>query len=331
MNKTKIQEYIQHVNAEMHSKLLDVYTTPTELYDPVKYILSNGGKRIRAVMTMVASSIFSEDQTQTIAAAIGLEVFHNFTLLHDDIMDKALIRRGNPTVHIKWDENTAILSGDAMMVLANIMISKTPSSVLLPVFTTFNKTAIEVCEGQQLDMNLERRDLNTQITEDEYLEMIRLKTSVLIGASLKIGALCGGATIEQADALYNYGIQIGLAFQIQDDLLDTYGNEAEFGKRIGGDILEGKKTYLLIKAFERASAEDKQLLIENCKKTGISADKKIALIKDIYTRTDIQKISQQKIDSYFEKASDYLHKLNIDPSKLSTLVELEHMLSKRNK
>lgn len=327
-----LKEYIEFVNETIDNSILKKDLQPAELYDPVKYILSNGGKRIRAVMTLIASRLFSDDISIAISPALGNEVFHNFTLLHDDIMDKANIRRGIPTVHIKWDENTAILSGDAMMIMANKLITDVPKSILYDVLSTFNQTALEVCEGQQYDMNLENTNLeNTAITEDEYLNMIRLKTSVLIGSSLKIGAICGGASEKQANALYNYGVNIGLAFQIQDDLLDSFGQEADFGKRIGGDIIEGKKTYLLIKALEKSSMEDKQTLIRLLNNKTIDDVTKISEVKALYHKSGAIEATQQKIDALFSKANAYIADITITQSRLTVLKELEISLQKRNK
>jgi len=327
-----LKDYISLINTEINKTLLDTLPEPKELYDPVKYILSNGGKRIRAVMTLISANMFTNDLSQAIAPALGMEVFHNFTLLHDDIMDKATIRRGIPTVHLKWDENTAILSGDAMMILANQLIAQAPVTVLLPVLQTFNKTALEVCEGQQYDMNLEQTNISTNdISENEYLEMIKLKTSVLIGASLKIGALCGGASLEQAELLYQYGLNIGLAFQIQDDLLDTFGNEADFGKRIGGDILEGKKTYLLIKALERSSKNESTLLKSMINDSSIGETEKIETIKGIYLATGVKELAETKIESYFEKAQTFLNQLSLNDVNTKAIKELEASLKKRMK
>ena len=325
-----IKKYITLVNKEFNSKLLESLREPKELYDPIAYILSNGGKRIRAVMTLIAANLFTDDITYAIAPALGIEIFHNFTLLHDDIMDKASIRRGIPTVHLKWDENTAILSGDAMMILANKMVAKTQPNVLAAVLEVFNNTSLEVCEGQQYDMNLEQKDITkTSISESEYLDMIRLKTSVLLGASLKIGAICGGANAQQAELLYQYGINIGLAFQIQDDLLDTFGNEATFGKRIGGDIIEGKKTYLLIKAIENASTEDAEALKTSINKSFSNEAEKVESIKAIYIKTKAKEAAEQKIEDYFKTAKEFLTKLQLSDQKLQTILALEASLQKR--
>jgi len=326
----QLKDYISLVNKEINDILLQSFPEPKELYNPIEYILSNGGKRIRAVMTLIAANLFKDDISTVIAPALGIEIFHNFTLLHDDIMDKASIRRGIPTVHIKWNENAAILSGDAMMILANKMIAKAPAEVLAPVLEVFNNTALEVCEGQQFDMNLEQKDISkTTISENDYIEMIRLKTSVLIGASLKIGAICGGASIEQSELLYKYGINIGLAFQIQDDLLDTFGDEAEFGKRIGGDIIEGKKTYLLIKAMENASLEDVEIVKQTINSSNNNESKKIETIKTIYIKSKAKEAAEAKIASYFKIAGEYLQMLQLPERKLTTILELEASLKRR--
>ena len=325
-----VEDCIFLINKEINTLILDSSGEPKELYDPIKYILSNGGKRVRAVMTLISANLFTDDLTNTISPATGLEVFHNFTLLHDDIMDKAMIRRGKPTVHVKWDDNTAILSGDAMMILANQLLLKTKSNTLVSILDVFNKTALEVCEGQQLDMNLEKRNLSENpISESEYLQMITLKTSVLIGASLKIGALSANASMQDAELLYQYGLNIGLAFQIQDDLLDSFGNESEFGKRIGGDIVEGKKTYLLIKAYENASNEDKIILKSIINDSLIDENEKITKIKAIYQKLTIKEITEQKIEEYFNNARTYLSQIHISEEKLNVLLQLENSLRKR--
>jgi len=327
-----VAEYIQLVNKEMEDRFCVSVPEPRQLYEPIQYILSNGGKRIRAVMVLLSSNVFSDDISDAIAPALGVEMFHNFTLLHDDIMDKASIRRGLPTVHLKWDENTAILSGDAMMILANKLICQTNSKNLKQILDTFNQTALEVCEGQQLDMNLEKRDLLTDtISEVEYLEMIRLKTSVLLGASLKIGALCGDAAIEQADTLYQYGINIGLAFQIQDDFLDTFGDEAEFGKRIGGDIIEGKKTYLLIKALESASTNDTATIKDTINNRSIDEGEKIGVIKSLYLKYKVDEQAHDAISHYFSEAQRTLASLDAPEERKANIAQLEQLLRKRSK
>ncbi len=251
---------------------LKIDDEPKELYQPIQYSLDVGGKRIRPILVLAACKMFSDDIKSAIAPALAVEIFHNFTLLHDDIMDKADLRRNMPTVHKKWSENIAILSGDAMMIKAFEQIIKSPAQNLIPIVELFNKTAIEVCEGQQLDMNFETRET---VTENEYIEMIRLKTSVLLAASLKIGALSGLASKSDADKLYNFGLNLGLAFQLQDDYLDVYGDQQKFGKKIGGDIVANKKTYLLIKAVELAGKEDQFTIAKLLTDHNIDAEFKI--------------------------------------------------------
>ncbi|PLX19439.1 MAG: isoprenyl synthetase, partial [Marinilabiliales bacterium] len=230
---------------------------PFSLYDPIKYTLESGGKRIRPVLVLMTCNLFSDKIEHALRPAIGLEIFHNFTLLHDDIMDHADIRRGNPTVHKKWNENAAILSGDAMFIKAYEYFLDCQSTNFREILKIFNSTALEVCEGQQYDMEFEEKAI---VTEAEYLRMIELKTSVLLAAALKIGALLGGANEKDADLLYQFGLNIGLAFQLQDDYLDVYGDVKVFGKKIGGDIVANKKTFMLIKAQEMARGEIKEQL-----------------------------------------------------------------------
>ena len=232
-----IDKYIEIINNAIAS--IDYPQSPFGLYAPVKYQLDMGGKRVRPLLTVMACDMFGGDIEEAISPALGLEIFHNFTLLHDDVMDKADIRRGRPTVHKAWNENTAILSGDAMQIIATQKVCEAPLRVLKEVLDLYNKTALEICEGQQFDMEFETRE---DVTREEYIEMIRLKTAVLIGCALKMGAIIAGATPSQADAMYKFGENIGLAFQLQDDYLDVYGDAETFGKKIGGDILNNKKT-----------------------------------------------------------------------------------------
>ena len=254
MMKT-FDEITQHISTEIDQ--LNWNKEPRELYEPIDYVLSMGGKRIRPALTLMASNLYQDDVQSAINTALGIEVFHNFTLLHDDIMDRADVRRGRPTVHKKWNDNTAILSGDVMQIAAYQLIAKTPAHCLKQVLDLFSQTAAEICEGQQYDVVFENCDI---VKADEYLEMIRLKTAVLLGCALKCGALIGGAGEEDAQNLYDFGINIGLAFQLKDDLLDVYGDEATFGKKIGGDILCNKKTYLLIHALKLAIGDTKEEL-----------------------------------------------------------------------
>lgn len=299
---------------------------PYSLYEPITYTLDAGGKRIRPVLVLMACNLFSEDIKQALNPAIGIEIFHNFTLLHDDIMDKADIRRGKPTVHKKWDENTAILSGDAMLIKAYEYFFECKSPKVFEILKVFNNTALEVCEGQQYDMEFENRD---DVTESEYIRMIELKTSVLLAAALKIGALIGGANNYNANLLYEFGRNIGLAFQLQDDLLDVYGNVNVFGKEIGGDIVANKKTMMLIKAKEMATGENKAMLEEALNNRSHSRDQKVKIVKNIYDELNIKKIVQEKIGELNKKAFDFLTKLEIPENKKSELKQLADKLLNR--
>ena len=252
---------------------------PKSLYEPITYILSLGGKRIRPALVLMAYNLYREDVEKAIRPAIGLEVFHNFTLLHDDLMDQADKRRNKPTVHKVWNANTAILSGDAMLIAAYQLIGETAPEHLKEVLDLFTRTALEICGGQQYDMEFESR---MDVSEEEYLEMIRLKTAVLLACSLKTGAILAGASREDAENLYRFGINIGLAFQLQDDLLDVYGDTRTFGKNIGGDILCNKKTFLLINALRRAEGEQKVQLEHWIARKDFDAAEKIAAVTNIY-------------------------------------------------
>lgn len=298
---------------------------PKSLYDPIEYILSLGGKRIRPALTLMACNLYQDNVDKAINPALGIEVFHNFTLLHDDLMDKADKRRNKPTVHKVWNDNTAILSGDAMLIAAYQLIGKTEPEYLKEVFDLFTSTALEICGGQQYDMEFESRD---NVTEAEYIEMIRLKTAVLLACSLKTGAIIGGASKEDADNLYEFGINIGLAFQLQDDLLDVYG-DATFGKNIGGDILCNKKTFLLIHAFELANTDQKTILNEWIGKDTFIPSEKIEAITAIYNELHLKDITKAKMQGYYDKAMGNLSHLSISPDKLTVLKEVSDRLMYR--
>ncbi len=301
---------------------------PKGLYEPINYELSLGGKRLRPVLCLMAYNLYSEEITTAMSAALGIEVFHNFTLLHDDIMDKADMRRGKPTVHNIWNNNTAILSGDAMQILAYQLICKSPVQYLKPLIDIFSKTAMEVCEGQQFDMDYETRD---KVTAEEYLDMIRLKTAVLIAASLKIGAILGGASEEDADKLYSFGQNIGLAFQLKDDLLDVYGNPAVFGKNIGGDITSNKKTYLMISALERANGSQlTQLERWIAKEEPARASEKIAAVTEIYNQIGVKELCEEKMKEYYRNALSDLEKVSIEQSRKEQLREVAASLMDRD-
>ena len=272
---------------------------PKNLYEPIDYILKLGGKRIRPVLTLMAADIFSNDFKKALPAALAVEVFHNFTLIHDDIMDAAPLRRGKATVHEKWDTNTAILSGDAMLILAYKYFENYEPFVFQKLAKLFSKTALEVCDGQQLDVDFETRN---DVTIPEYINMIRLKTSVLVAAALKMGAIVAESNDENANLIYDFGLNLGLAFQLQDDYLDTFGDPETFGKQVGGDIIENKKTYLYLKALEVATEDDKgKLAYLYRKKLADSADK-ISDVKRIFELNDIPLLIKQEIENYTEKA-----------------------------
>ena len=285
---------------------------PMGLYDPIEYVLGLGGKRLRPVLMLLAYNLYKEDVTRIFSQAAGIETYHNFTLLHDDLMDKADMRRNKPTVHKKWDENTAILSGDAMLILAyQFMMKKCPLECVERVMEVFGRTALEVCEGQQWDMEFEHR---LDVTVDEYIEMIRLKTSVLIAAALKIGAILGGAPEKDAQLLYDFGIKMGLAFQLQDDYLDVYGDPAVFGKKIGGDILCNKKTFMLITALSLAEGEDKETLLNWLRATDYVAEEKIQSVTALYNKVGVPELCQARIDAYYKEGLELLDKVNVESS-----------------
>lgn len=299
---------------------------PYTLYDPINYTLDTGGKRIRPALVLLACNLFTDDISDAIKPAVGLEIFHNFTLLHDDIMDHADIRRGQPTVHKKWDENTAILSGDAMLIKAYDFFFDCQSPNLREILKVFNQTALEVCEGQQYDMEFEDRD---QVSESEYLRMIELKTSVLLAGALKIGALIGGASIDDADLLYDFGRNIGLAFQLQDDFLDVYGDESVFGKQIGGDIVANKKTFMLIKARQLAKETKAERLNQLILEKEFNRDDKVRDVTEIYNKLGIKELVQHRILEYTEKALDQLDQVRVDNSKKMELKNLAGKLINR--
>lgn len=285
------------VNAEIGK--LDWSREPQGLYEPIGYTLTAGGKRVRPQLALLATKLFGGNEEDVLPAALALEVFHNFTLLHDDVMDKAQVRRGRPTVHVKWNENTAILSGDQMMIEAYKLLSRVPEKKLAKTLRLFNQMATEICEGQQYDVDFESRE---DVTIPEYMEMIRLKTSVLLATALQIGAYIAGATKEQQEAVYGYGIHVGLAFQIQDDLLDCYGDEATFGKAIGGDIAENKKTYLWLVAAQQGAAAE--LAMRNETKA-----QRFERVMAIYNRLGVKNAALEEIKSQTAQALDCLTSL----------------------
>jgi geranylgeranyl diphosphate synthase type II len=281
---------------------------PKNLYEPIDYIIKLGGKRMRPILTLMAADIFSASYEKAMPAALAVEVFHNFTLIHDDIMDDAPLRRGKETVHEKWNTNTGILSGDAMLILAYQYFENYEPIVFQKLAQLFSKTALEVCDGQQLDVDFETRN---DVTIDEYINMIRLKTSVLVAAALKMGAIVAGTTNENANLIYDFGLNLGLAFQLQDDYLDAFGNPETFGKQIGGDIIENKKTYLYLKALEVANDEDKGNLKYFFNQKLKENTVKITGVKRIFKVNNIPSLVKEQIQNYTEKAFETLSAMNI--------------------
>ncbi|MBK6285647.1 MAG: polyprenyl synthetase family protein [Draconibacterium sp.] len=321
---TRLQEII---NAELQKRSDDLRKmTPPNLYNPVDYSLEMGGKRLRPVLLLLSYNIFSDAVSEAIPAAVAIEVFHNFTLLHDDIMDKAQVRRNRPTVHIKFSENNAILSGDVMAFLSYKYLLECKSKRLSEVLELFTKTAIEVCEGQQFDMEFENR-LN--VSNVEYLEMIRLKTAVLLACGLKAGALLANADNIVANQLYEFGLNLGLAFQLQDDLLDSFGNQQSFGKKIGGDILANKKTFLSINALQNAGAELKSELLYWMNIAEYNQDEKIKAVLNIYNQLNIKQLTEQKIESYFQKCRKVFQQISVEDERKKQLIEISNSMLNR--
>ena len=301
---------------------------PQSLYAPIRYVLSMGGKRVRPVLMMLAYNMYKEDPESILPSACALETYHNYTLLHDDLMDNADLRRGHETVHKKWDANTAILSGDSMLVLAYERIAQCPKDKLAGVLSLFTETALEIGEGQQYDMEFENR---TDVTEAEYIEMIRLKTSVLLACAVKMGAMLAGASDEDADNLYKFGEQIGLAFQLQDDFLDVYGDSAVFGKAIGGDITSNKKTFMLINAINHANAEQRAELTRWITAEQFDAKEKVAAVTRLYNEIGIDRMARDKIEYYFEQSTKYLALVNVPEERKQQLIAYTHEMMKREK
>ena len=299
---------------------------PQSLYDPIQYVLSIGGKRIRPILMLLAYNLYQEDPEKILPVATAIETYHNYTLLHDDLMDHADVRRGQPTVHKKWDENTAILSGDSMLVLAYERLAQCPPAKLKPVLNLFTETALQIGEGQQYDMDFEHR---TDVREEEYIEMIRLKTSVLLACALKIGAILADAPVADCENLYIFGEKIGLAFPLQDDYLDVYGDPAVFGKAIGGDILCNKKTYMLINAYLRADEHDRQELDRWLNAADPDPKEKIAAVTALYNRLGINHLAEDLISDYFEESKKYLEALTVQPSRKREMIAYTETLMKR--
>lgn len=296
------------------------------LFDPINYILQLGGKRIRPVLSLMTANLFSDEIEEAVYPAIALEVFHNFTLMHDDIMDKSPIRRGQPTVHHKWDDNTAILSGDTMMIQAYQLLIKTKPEKLQEIIQLFNEVAISVCRGQQLDMEYEKR---SSVSLNEYLEMIRLKTSVLIGGAMQIGALINQANTDTQKEVYECGVSLGMAFQLHDDYLDIFGEEKQTGKQNGGDIISDKKTYLLIRAFEKAEEEELAVLDKYVGNRSHADSEKVAAILEVYQKLELEQEIISKAEEFFQKAMTILDNISVDEHRKEPLRNLATQLQTR--
>lgn len=316
---TKINDYLDRL----------VYNRkPESLYEPIKYVLSIGGKRIRPTLMLLSYNLFKDNPETILSSACALETYHNYTLLHDDLMDNAPLRRGHQTVHEKWNPNVAILSGDSMLVLAYQRMLQCPVDKLKPVMDLFTETALEIGEGQQYDMEFETR---TDVTEDEYIEMIRLKTSVLLACAMKMGAILADAPAADADNLYKFGEQVGLAFQLQDDYLDVYGDSKVFGKAIGGDIMSNKKTYMLINAFNLANDSQRKELMHWVTLDNPEPKDKIDAVTRLYNEIGIDKLAEQKINHYFEQSRKYLASVNVPEERKRELEEYANRMMHRKK
>ena len=310
-----------------HFNTLIVNEEPANLYEPIKYILSLGGKRMRPVLTLMATEVFDADCKKSLAAATAVEVFHNFSLIHDDIMDDAPLRRGNETVHEKWNINTGILSGDAMLILAYQYFEQYEPNIFQELAKLFSKTALEVCEGQQYDVDFETRE---DVTIPEYLKMIEYKTAVLVGASMKMGAIVAQTSEENKNLIYDFGLNLGIAFQLQDDYLDAFGNPETFGKQVGGDIIENKKTYLYLKAMEFAKPEEKEQLLHLFSIQPNDNTEKINSVKEIFNNTGASQETKNAIEKFTLKAFETLEKMDIKDDKKAVLKAFGEKLMSRN-
>ena len=315
-----------HTDINKQLETLNWNKAPHELYLPIGYALESGGKRIRPALVLMACDLFGGTKDDAMGAALAIEVFHNFTLLHDDIMDNAETRRNRLTVHKKWNANTAILSGDAMMIKSYEFLENTPAHLWTKLFPIFTRTALEVCEGQQYDMNFE---ICEEVALDEYFNMIRLKTAVLLGAALQLGAIIGGASDDDAQHLYDFGIAIGIAFQLKDDYLDTFGDEKSFGKRIGGDIVCGKKTFLLINALKQSTNDDRLLIQNTLADKLMSEEQKIRTITAVYEKLEIPSLCEKAMSEYYNRALLALTKITGNKNDKQPFMALAQQLMGR--
>ena len=301
---------------------------PASLYEPIKYVLDLGGKRIRPILMLLSYNLYKDNPQEILSSACALETYHNYTLLHDDLMDEAPLRRGQQTVHMKWNANQAILSGDSMLVLAYERLAKCDTKHLEAVLSLFTETALQIGEGQQYDMEFEMRN---DVAVEEYIEMIRLKTSVLLACATKMGAILADATQEDAENLYKFGEQIGLAFQLQDDYLDVYGDAKVFGKKIGGDIVSNKKTYMLITAFNQANTGQRAELENWVNKKDFNTEEKIVAITRLYNQIGIDKLAKEKMNFYYEQGKNFLDAVKLPDERKEALAEYAAKMMKRQK
>ncbi len=320
------EEILKKVNEALDRLPYD--RRPASLYEPIRYVLSLGGKRIRPVLMLLGYNLFKDHPEDIMSQALGLETYHNYTLLHDDLMDNADLRRGHETVHKHWDANKAILSGDSMLVLSYQRMAQCDPKHLPQVLSLFTETALEIGEGQEYDMAFETRN---DVTEEEYIEMIRLKTSVLLACALKIGAILANASAEDQENLYKFGEQIGLAFQLQDDLLDVYGDPKVFGKAIGGDITSNKKTYMLINAVNRANNEQRKELARWIEAKTFDRQEKIAAVTRLYDEIGIRQLCEEKINYYFEEGKRYLDMVSVSEERKQALRKYTNEMMHRDK
>ncbi len=321
-----LEAYLALVTKRIRAIPLD--GQPRQLYEPVQYCLENGGKRIRPAMTLMACELFDGRAEEALDAAVGLELFHNFTLLHDDVMDEAPVRRNKPTVHERWDVNTAILSGDVLFALASKYVARVPDRVLRPVVELYHQTVIEVCEGQQYDMDYEAR---SDVLMEEYLEMIRLKTAVLPAACMKTGALIAGADADGQEAVYRFGELVGLAFQLRDDWLDVFGDQQQFGKQTGGDIIANKKTWLYIQAIKLAGARQKQTLTDAYSGKVRDNKEKVKQVKSVFEELDISSLAQKAMHEYYQEALTVMAAIQQPAQRKKALLDLASYLLEREK
>ena len=319
---------IQHFSDLISGRIdhLNIEKNPENLYDPIGYLLHLGGKRLRPLMALLSYNLYGDSPESALDASVGIEVFHNFTLMHDDIMDEAPLRRSMPTVHMKWNPNIAILSGDVMFVKAYELIMRVEDTKLRPILDAFNGCAKRVCEGQQIDMDFEAK---VEVLEDEYIEMIRLKTAVLLGFCMELGAIIGGAPDSHVKALKSFGENLGIGFQLKDDILDVYADQDKFGKQVGGDIIANKKTFLWIEAWKNADKETRETLEYWLNKESFDPEEKVRNITNLFDLLNIKSISESKMNQYFDKAIVILQELNILDDKKQLLLSFSQQLIAR--